>query len=1334
MNSRLRPILALVRSELRRAVWLLLALTALLALPHQAQAQAPAGICDRTPIVWDAILDRIGGGGACGDVTTAQLETITGTLNLTKQLLPNLKTGDFDGLTNLEELNLSYNILTTLPPDTFRGLTNLEELNLSYNTLTTLPPDTFRGLDSLQRLDLNYNGMTALSVDTFRDLTNLQILNVSSNALTALAPDTFRDLTNLQMLYLFSNGFAALPPEAFRGLTNLQILHLGSNELTTLPADAFRGLDSLRQLSLGRNSLTALSPEMFRGLTNLTFLDIPANKLTALPADVFHGLVNLNQLNLGNNALTAVPLEALRDLANLRSLTLSKNSFTELPPDAFRGLTNVAYLRISDNSLKALPAGLFDGLANLRGIDMSRNLLTALPADLFRDSPNLEQINLSYNSLTALPPDLFQGLPKLRELKLGDNALTTLPADVFGDVPNLQDVDLSFNYLTALPRDLFRGLPKLRTLDLSYNSFRTLPAALLDDLQARVGLDLDLEGALDFMAPEWQPLWITGDSSNRIDLVIVGDAYTASEMHRFARDAKAVQDALFSEDPFQEYANYFNVWRVDVPSNESGASRPGQTPPVMRDTAFDASFDYLLGVNDRKVMRVIGGTPDARDAVLVLVNDPQFGGTGGAIAVASNGGGRFADVALHELGHSLGGLADEYVLPGARLSGPCTVGNWEPTEANVTRQTDPSAIKWRRWIDPATPIPTTTSSETFLSEGVPGLYEGARYCIKGVYRPTLTSKMNDSRAPWKQINTEEWVRVFYDHVSPIDAWTPSTRLLTLPRGVSHTFAVTPMSPATHGIQLDWSVDGAPMGTGSSFVLETTAMTVGDHVVTVRASDETPMVRSDPFEVLSAQQSWTVTILSVDSEPFEIQDRGAASIASNGTGTTMRAGYGRILADAGSTTPSGIAVFQFTDSEGVLISEAGVPATEPARAGRIFAEVNGPVNTGLAIANPNDEPATIDFYFTDTGGARVAEGSFVLGAHQHIAKFLSDTPFNGGDEVLGTFTFASSIPIAVIALRGLINRAGEFLMTTLPVAPLFIPRTPFSTNTENRDTVYFPHFTDGDGWATQVILVNPTARTIRGTVQFVGPGSGATAAAPAILTLDDGRMGSSFDYSIPPRSSQRLTTSNPTGRPTSGSVRATPNEGSAAPSGLVVFSFIPPGGGKTVSEAGVPALPAGSAFRVPVDAFGTPEHPNSIRTGLAIANTATTSTTVTLEVTGIDGLTATTPTTLSLPPSGQVARFIDDFFDSLPENFSGVLRVTSTAQVAVVALRLRINERGELKVTTTTPSNETEASTMADRFFPHIVDSGGWTTQFILFSGTTGEPSSGTLKIILFPPE
>ena len=454
---------------------------------------------------------------------------------------------------------------------------------------------------------------------------------------------------------------------------------------------------------------------------------------------------------------------------------------------------------------------------------------------------------------------------------------------------------------------------------------------------------------------------------------------------------------------------------------------------------------------------------------------------------------------------------------------------------------------------------------------------------------------------------------------------------------------------------------------------------------------------------------------VRTESFSIPNLGGWSTTSNGTETTTGSGYGRIRAEAGSTTPSGIAIFGFRQG-GVLIAEAGVPASEPVQEGRIFAEVRGPVNTGLAIANPNDATATIDFYFTDTEGARFGEGRFELGAHAQTARFLNQTPFNGGDEVSGTFTFTSSLPVAVVALRGFTNEAGEFLMTTLPVAPLSVPAS---------DTVYFPLFADGSGWATQVILVNPTDRTITGTAGFLGPGSATTAAAPAILTLDDGQTGSEFPYEIPAGGSQRFTTSNPSGRVTSGSVRATPNAGSIAPSGLVVFSYTTEG--KIVSEVGVNALTAGSTFRVYAESSGTPNQPGSIRTGLAITNAADTANTVTLEVTGLDGTLAAPPGTLTLPPSGQVSRYIDEFFDSLPENFAGVLRVTSTADVAIVGLRLRYNDRGELKMTTTPPSDETRASTIGDRFFPHIVDSAGWSTQFILFSGTAGQTSSGTLS-------
>ena len=220
----------------------------------------------------------------------------------------------------------------------------------------------------------------------------------------------------------------------------------------------------------------------------------------------------------------------------------------------------------------------------------------------------------------------------------------------------------------------------------------------------------------------------------------------------------------------------------------------------------------------------------------------------------------------------------------------------------------------------------------------------------------------------------------------------------------------------------------------------------------------------------------------ESESFSIPNLGGWSTTSSGTEETVRVGYGRISAHAGSATPSGIAIFQYRDSQGVLIAEASVPATRLIQEGRIFAEVEGPVNTGLAIANPNDETAVIRFYFTDTTGTNLGSGSFELGEHEQTARFLNQEPFNealpDGSPVLGTFTFESSVPIAVIALRGFTNEAGEFLMTTLPVAPL---------SPASKETVYIPHFAAGGGWVTQVILVNPTDSMITGTVGFLGPG-------------------------------------------------------------------------------------------------------------------------------------------------------------------------------------------------------------------------------------------------------
>ncbi len=200
------------------------------------------------------------------------------------------------------------------------------------------------------------------------------------------------------------------------------------------------------------------------------------------------------------------------------------------------------------------------------------------------------------------------------------------------------------------------------------------------------------------------------------------------------------------------------------------------------------------------------------------------------------------------------------------------------------------------------------------------------------------------------------------------------------------------------------------------------------------------------------------------------DRGGTSLMTAGTAASTSVGYARIQPNTGSTTPSGLAIFGFRQNN-ILVSETGVPASLPLNSGRIYAEVAGAVDTGIAIANPNNSTATIRFFFTDTAGNDLGSGSTMIAANGQLAKFLDQAPFNGPPSFQGTFSFTSDVPVGVIALRGLTNERSEFLMSTLPVIDTTAP--------PGSGTVVVPHFADGGGWVTQILLVNPTDNPMTG---------------------------------------------------------------------------------------------------------------------------------------------------------------------------------------------------------------------------------------------------------------
>ena len=191
---------------------------------------------------------------------------------------------------------------------------------------------------------------------------------------------------------------------------------------------------------------------------------------------------------------------------------------------------------------------------------------------------------------------------------------------------------------------------------------------------------------------------------------------------------------------------------------------------------------------------------------------------------------------------------------------------------------------------------------------------------------------------------------------------------------------------------------------------------------------------------------------------------------------------------------------------------------------------------------------------------------------------------------------------------------------------------------------------------------------------------------------------------------------------------------ATPAGLAIFGLRQ--NGILVSEDGVPASTQGSAFRVYVEASGTPGQPRAVRSGIALTNTSGAAATVSLELMALDGTATGTTASIPVPASGQIVRFIGELFPELTTPFSGILRIASTPRspfhsrgqdMAVVGLRQTTNERGDVVVTTIPPSGEDSATTASGLFFPHIVDSSGWTTQFILYSGAPGQRSAGSLR-------
>jgi hypothetical protein len=190
------------------------------------------------------------------------------------------------------------------------------------------------------------------------------------------------------------------------------------------------------------------------------------------------------------------------------------------------------------------------------------------------------------------------------------------------------------------------------------------------------------------------------------------------------------------------------------------------------------------------------------------------------------------------------------------------------------------------------------------------------------------------------------------------------------------------------------------------------------------------------------------------------------------------------------------------------------------------------------------------------------------------------------------------------------------------------------------------------------------------------------------------------------------------------VKVAPITGTTAPVPLAVFSYTP--AGIRVSEASVIGK-LGGPFRTYIENSGAVGSVGSIESGLAIANADVNTASVNLQLFRLDGTSTGLTANLSIPVGGKVAKFANELFPTLANPFKGVLRISSSSALSVIGLRARYNERTDFLITTVPVSPELTQGSSAEVMFPHVVDSGGYTTQIILLDVVSGQTSVGTMR-------
>jgi hypothetical protein len=285
-------------------------------------------------------------------------------------------------------------------------------------------------------------------------------------------------------------------------------------------------------------------------------------------------------------------------------------------------------------------------------------------------------------------------------------------ANIFGEwqsTPEAAEQWGSFHESLRFPWPLNPVTLILKKRDLADNVFKTVWKTNIDPTSR----DVNPSGLIHSNTVD--VIMENGPAADKVDVVILGDGYAVSQMGKFKNDAKRLASVLMANEPFASRKGDFNIRSVETPSDEPGVCKPHpgvfkRTPLSVQYGAFD-SERYALTFDNKTLRNVASQVP--YDFMIILINERTYGGGGiYNLYTTVSADNKFADyIMVHEFGHHMAGLADEYYTSSVSYEAPDIT--LEPWEHNITALLDKNNLKWKDLATNATPLPTPWNKEAF---------------------------------------------------------------------------------------------------------------------------------------------------------------------------------------------------------------------------------------------------------------------------------------------------------------------------------------------------------------------------------------------------------------------------------------------------------------------------------------------------------------------------------------------------------------------------------------------------------------------------------------------